>query len=80
MKTLASIALWVVIAMSPQALEAFSEITGAQILSGTMDLQPQGRMIIRAEGEAHGITWDILTAWAGGMPQIILSSQVKVRI
>ena len=72
MKLLASIAVCLVlVALSPAAMEAFSQITGATILSGTWDLG-EGEASIAAVGVKDGVVWDIKTEWIGGQPKCLV--------
>jgi hypothetical protein len=57
--------------MSQAAMEAFSQITGAMILSGTMDLG-EHEVNIFAIGVKDGLTWEITTRWIGGQPQCLV--------
>jgi hypothetical protein len=69
MKLVAIVCL-VLITMSPAAMEAFGQITGATILSGTMDLG-EGEVSISAVGVKDGLVWDIKSEWKNGYPQWI---------
>ena len=61
----------ILIAMSPAAMEAFGQITGAVILSGTMDLG-EHEVIIHAVGIKDGLSWEISCRWIGGRPQWLI--------
>ena len=58
MKLAAIAAYLVLVALSPAALDAFSQITGTTILSGTWDLG-EGEASIAAVEIKDGIVWDI---------------------
>ena len=71
MKLLAPIvACLILVAMSPAAMEAFGQIAGAVILSGTMDLLESEAWIF-ASGIKDGQVWNIWCKWAGGYPQCV---------
>ena len=72
MKALASIfACLILVTMSPAAMEAFGQISGATILSGTMDLGNDFRVRIVAMGIRDGVCWEIESKWENGYPQWI---------
>ena len=71
MKLASIVSCLVLIAMSPAAMDAFSQITGATIISGTMDLGEDFQVDISAVGVANGLCWDIKCRWARGRPQWI---------
>jgi hypothetical protein len=70
MKLVAIVCL-VLITMSPAAMEAFGQITGAVILSGTWDLG-EGEASIAAVGVLHGLVWDIECDWIAGRPKCLV--------
>lgn len=80
MNAIASILLWFMIAMSPQALEAFGQITGAEIVSGTMDLQEGGRAVIDAIGRQNGAVMRFQCLWLGGRPVVITKVALRGEI
>ncbi len=57
--------IWV--AMSPQAMDAFGQICGAEIISGVMDLQDE-QVYIYATGSRDGQSWGITCRWKNGRP------------
>jgi hypothetical protein len=61
----------VLVAMSPAAMDAFSQITGATILSGTMDLG-ESEASISAVGVSQGLIWDIECEWIAGRPKCLV--------
>ena len=69
----------VIVAMSPAALDAFGQITGAVILSGTMDLE-EHEVKIFAVGIKDGLTWEITTRWIGGMPQCLVFANPRTNL
>lgn len=72
MRLLASIVVCLVlVALSPAAMDAFSQITGAMILSGTWDLG-EGEASIAAVGVAQGLIWDIECEWVAGRPKCLV--------
>jgi len=72
--------LFFLIAMGKPGMEAFSKLSGLQILSGTYDLQDSGAMI-QAEGkDKTGTTWQIKCLWRNGMPWWIWLYDPKVLI
>jgi len=81
MKLMASIAACLIlISMSPAAMEAFSQITGATILSGTMDLGDDFRVIIAAVGIKDGLCWEITCRWIAGRPQCLVFKNPRTRL
>lgn len=60
----------VLVAMSPAAMEAFGQITGAVIVSGVMELG-ETESYIFAVGVKDGQSWEITCKWVGGMPQCL---------
>lgn len=61
----------VVVGMSPAAMEAFGQISGAVILAGVMDLQPD-QVMIYAVGRQGGQVWEITCRWVHGRPAWIV--------
>lgn len=76
MKLWASLLTAMIIAMTPAAMEAFSTITGAQILSGTIDLRSDDQFI-EAVGKKDGITYQINCHWLAGRPEWIHFIQLE---
>lgn len=66
MKPLALL-LWFLIALSPQARAAFSQIAQAEIICGTMDLGER-EAVIEAAGRRNGALWNIRCLWRHGRP------------
>jgi len=66
-------ALFFLVQMSPAAMNAFSQITGAQIISGVMDLK-DSEVMICVIGIKDGLSWEIRCRWAGGLPQCLVFS------
>ncbi len=79
MKILSIIACLVLVALSPAALEAFSQITGATILSGTWDLG-EGEASISAVGVKDGVIWTIETEWIGGRPKCLVFKNPRTNL
>ena len=69
--------VWV--AMSPAALSAFSQITGAEVRAGIMDLRDDDAYIY-AVGVKDGMTWGITCRWVCGRPEWIEFSNPKPEI
>jgi len=81
MKSLASILLlFLLITMSPQAMQIFGEIAQARIISGTIDYQGNGREIIEATGIKDGVRVRIRCLWVAGIPVVIESEPVGSEI
>ena len=72
MNLLASILL-LIIAMSPAAMEALSQITGTEIISGTMDLHEGFKVEIDAIGIKKGTMLHFKCLWLNGVPVLIYS-------
>lgn len=70
LKTVALALCLILVSMSPAAIDAFSKITGATILSGTMDLGDE--IFVSAVGIKDGLCWDISCKWVGGRPQCLV--------
>jgi len=64
---IASFFLVLIIAMTPAAREAFTQITGAWIVSGIIDLQ-ETEQFIKALGIKDGLLCEITSRWVGGRP------------
>ena len=62
--------LWVL--MSPQAMDAFGQLTRAEITSGVMDLEDAMTGTIYAIGKKNGQTWQIEAGWRNGYPLYFL--------
>jgi hypothetical protein len=72
-----SIILLFIITMSPTAKQAFSDICGMKIISGTIDIQ-DNQSIINAIGiNKDGIGWEITCWWKNGLPQFIVYENPK---
>ncbi len=72
MKLLAPVlACLILISMSPAAIEAFSQITGAEIISGVMDLDSAMSGNIYAIGKKDGLIWNIKCRWQNGVPECV---------
>ena len=72
MKGIAFILVFI-IAMSPAAIKAFSQITKAEIIAGTMDLHEGGKVEIEATGKKNGVLFKFKCLWIGGIPVLIYS-------
>lgn len=70
MKPLAPVlACLILMAMSP--MDAFGQITGAVILSSTMDLG-EGEVSIAAVGVVQGLVYNIECDWIAGRPKCLV--------
>ena len=67
------------ITMSPQALSAFSHITGLQITTGTIDLL-ENHQEITAIGIRDGVSWEVRCLWKGGVPRFIFLENPQTMI
>ena len=79
MNLLSIAGLLFLVAMSPAAMDAFSQITGATIISGVMDLL-DNEVMISAQGQKDGLTWQIDCRWAGGMPRYLVFSNPQTAL
>lgn len=67
------------VAMSPAAIDAFSQISQTEITSGVMDLQ-DNQVLIYAVGVKDGLSYEIKCRWVGGQPKWIVFSDPKANL
>ena len=66
-----------VFAMTPLGREGFGEIVKAEIMSGTYDMQEDGRTWIEAMGRQNGVLVRFNCLWVGGRPVVITKWAVQ---
>lgn len=76
---LPALLLYFLIAMSPTAIDAFSQIARVKILAGTMDLQDTGAMI-EAVGQRDGALVQVRCKWQGGYPLWVVYQILGMKI
>jgi hypothetical protein len=80
MRSLASfILVLLIMVMSPELREAFGEVAGALIISGTVDLQ-ETEQFLDCIGERNGVRYQITSRWVGGAPAWIKFEMVETEL
>ena len=72
-----ALALIILLALSPAALEALGQIAGVTVTQGSMDLREGLTAFIQAQGVKGGKAVDVFCQWQNGRPNFIYVREVE---
>ena len=71
--------LLLIIALSPQGRQAFSEITQLTVTEGTIEYLDDCQ-VIKATGHRDSVIWKVTCIWRSGRPQVIWYHDPKTEL
>lgn len=72
-----ALALILILALSPAAVEALGQIAGVTVTHGSMDLREGFTAFITAQGTKDGKPVDVFCQWVGGRPSFVYVREVE---